>query len=167
MLLTTLPMTAITANAAAQAYIKYIDTEVYIGDVLNIIVGVNGGSTGETFTYQWQAKYPSLNWVNLSDKTDRPNSKFSGVFTDHLKFQTYAELVGPDSGWKDVVFRCKVTGSKSGTFYSGKCNFPGLLEKTEIPIIGFLGLEKPEQRKIPSTTATPINSTYYSFDYIE
>ena len=45
MLLTTLPMTAITANAAAQAYIKYIDTEVYIGDVLNIIVGVNGGST--------------------------------------------------------------------------------------------------------------------------
>lgn len=38
MLLTTLPMTAITANAAAQAYIKYIDTEVYIGDVLNIIV---------------------------------------------------------------------------------------------------------------------------------
>ncbi|MFZ2251116.1 MAG: hypothetical protein WAV65_01590, partial [Ruminococcus bromii] len=167
MLLTTLPMTAITANAAAQAYIKYIDTEVYIGDVLNIIVGVNGGSTDETFTYQWQAKYPSLSWVNLSDKTDRPNSKFSGVFTDHLKFQTYAELVGPDSGWKDVVFRCKVTGSKSGTFYSGKCNFPGLLEKTEIPTIGFLGLEKPEQRKIPSTTATPINSTYYSFDYIE
>ena len=54
MLLTTLPMTAITANAAAQAYIKYIDTEVYIGDVLNIIVGVNGGSTGETFTYQLQ-----------------------------------------------------------------------------------------------------------------
>lgn len=167
MLLTTLPMTAITANAAAQAYIKYIDTEVYIGDVLNIIVGVNGGSTGETFTYQWQAKYPSLSWVNLSDKTDRPDSKFSGVFTDHLKFQTYAELVGPDSGWKDVVFRCKVTGSKSGTFYSGKCNFPGLLEKTEIPTIGFLGLEKPEQGKIPSTTATPINSTYYSFDYIE
>ena len=39
MLLTALPMTAITANAAAQAYIKYIDTEVYIGDVLNIIVG--------------------------------------------------------------------------------------------------------------------------------
>lgn len=167
MLLTTLPMTAITANAAAQAYIKYIDTEVYIGDVLNIIVGVNGGSTDETFTYQWQAKYPSLNWVNLSDKTDRPDSKFSGVFTDHLKFQTYAELVGPGSGWKDVVFRCKVTGSKSGTFYSGKCNFPGLLEKTEIPTIGFLGLEKPEQGKIPSTTATPINSTYYSFDYIE
>ena len=59
MLLTALPMTAITANAAAQAYIKYIDTEVYIGDVLNIIVGVNGGSTDETFTYQWQAKYPS------------------------------------------------------------------------------------------------------------
>ncbi len=167
MLLTALPMTAVTVNAAAQAYIKYIDTEVYIGDVLNIIVGVNGGSTDETFTYQWQAKYPSLSWVNLSDKTDRPNSKFSGVFTDHLKFQTYAELVGPDSGWKDVVFRCKVTGSKSGTFYSGKCNFPGLLEKTEIPVIGFLGLEKPEQRKIPSTTATPINSTYYSFDYIE
>lgn len=167
MLLTALPMTAITANAAAQAYIKYIDTEVYIGDVLNIIVGVNGGSTDETFTYQWQAKYPSLSWVNLSDKTDRPDSKFSGVFTDHLKFQTYAELVGPGSGWKDVVFRCKVTGSKSGTFYSGKCNFPGLLEKTEIPTIGFLGLEKPEQRKIPSTTATPINSTYYSFDYIE
>lgn len=167
MLLTTLPMTAITANAAAQAYIKYIDTEVYKGDVLNIIVGVNGGSTDETFTYQWQAKDPSLSWVNLSDKTNNPDSKFSGVFTDHLKFQTYAELVGPDSGWKDVVFRCKVTGSKSGTFYSGKCNFPGLLDKTEIPIIGFLGLEKPEQRKIPSTTATPINSTYYSFDYIE
>lgn len=166
MLLTALPMTAVTVNAAVQAYIKYIDTEVYIGDVLNIIVGVNG-STDETFTYQWQAKYPSISWVNLSDKTDRPDSKFSGVFTDHLKFQTYAELVGPDSGWKDVVFRCKVTGSKSGTFYSGKCNFPGLLEKTEIPIIGFLGLEKPEQRKIPSTTATPINSTYYSFDYIE
>ena len=167
MLLTTLPMTAITANAAAQAYIKYIDTEVYKGDVLNIIVGVNGGSTDETFTYQWQAKHPSLSWVNLSDKTNNPDSKFSGVFTDHLKFQTYAELVGPDSGWKDVVFRCKVTGSKSGTFYSGKCNFPGLLDKTEIPVIGFLGLEKPEQRKIPSTTATPINSTYYSFDYIE
>lgn len=167
MLLTALPMTAVTVNAAAQAYIKYIDTEVYIGDVLNIIVGVNGGSSDETFTYQWQAKYPSLSWVNLSDKTTRPDSKFSGVFTDHLKFQTYAELVGPGSGWKDVVFRCKVTGSKSGTFYSGKCNFPGLLEKTEIPIIGFLGLEKPEQRKIPSTTATPINSTYYSFDYIE
>ena len=166
MLLTALPMTAITANAAAQAYIKYIDTEVYIGDVLNIIVGVNH-NTDETFTYQWQAKYPSISWVNLSDKTDRPDSKFSGVFTDHLKFQTYAELVGPDSGWKDVVFRCKVTGSKSGTFYSGKCNFPGLLEKTEIPTIGFLGLEKPEQGKIPSTTATPINSTYYSFDYIE
>lgn len=166
MLLTALPMTAVTVNAAAQAYIKYIDTEVYIGDVLNIIVGVNS-NTDETFTYQWQAKYPSLSWVNLSDKTDRPDSKFSGVFTDHLKFQTYAELVGPGSGWKDVVFRCKVTGSKSGTFYSGKCNFPGLLEKTEIPTIGFLGLEKPEQRKIPSTTATPINSTYYSFDYIE
>lgn len=167
MLLTALPMTAVTVNAAVQAYIKYIDTEVYIGDVLNIIVGVNGGSSDETFTYQWQAKYPSLSWVNLSDKTNRPDSKFSGVFTDHLKFQTYAELVGPDSGWKDVVFRCKVTGSKIGTFYSGKCNFPGLLEKTEIPTIGFLGLEKPEQRKIPSTTATPINSTYYSFDYIE
>ena len=166
MLLTALPITAVTANAAAQAYIKYIDTEVYIGDVLNIIVGVNS-NTDETFTYQWQAKYPSLNWVNLSDKTNRPDSKFSGVFTDHLKFQTYAELVGPDSGWKDVVFRCKVTGSKSGTFYSGKCNFPGLLDKTEIPTIGFLGLEKPEQGKIPSTTATPINSTYYSFDYIE
>lgn len=166
MLLTALPITAVTANAAAQAYIKYIDTEVYIGDVLNIIVGVNH-NTDETFTYQWQAKYPSLNWVNLSDKTTRPDSKFSGVFTDHLKFQTYAELVGPDSGWKDVVFRCKVTGSKSGTFYSGKCNFPGLLEKTEIPTIGFLGLEKPKQGKIPSTTATPINSTYYSFDYIE
>ena len=28
-------------------------------------------------------------------------------------------------------------------------------------------MEKPEQGKIPSTTATPINSTYYSFDYIE
>ena len=166
MLLTTLPMTAITANAAAQAYIKYIDTEVYIGDVLNIIVGVNH-NTDETFTYQWQAKHPSLSWVNLSDKTNNPDSKFSGVFTDHLKFQTYAELVGPGSGWKDVVFRCKVTGSKSGTFYSGKCNFPGLLEKTEIPTIGFLGLEKPKQGKIPSTTATPINSTYYSFDYIE
>lgn len=166
MLLTALPMTAITANAAAQAYIKYIDTEVYIGDVLNIIVGVNS-NTDETFTYQWQAKYPGLSWGNLYDKTNHPDSKFSGVFTDHLKFQTYAELVGPGSGWKDVVFRCKVTGSKSGTFYSGKCNFPGLLEKTEIPTIGFLGLEKPEQRKIPSTTATPINSTYYSFDYIE
>ena len=58
-------------------------------------------------------------------------------------------------------------GFKERYFYSGKCNFPGLLDKTEIPIIGFLGLEKPEQRKIPSTTATPINSTYYSFDYIE
>ena len=100
MLLTALPMTAITANAAAQAYIKYIDTEVYIGDVLNIIVGVNGGSTDETFTYQWQAKYPSLSWVNLSDKTNRPNSKFSGVFTDHLKFQTYAELVATQ---EDVI----------------------------------------------------------------
>lgn len=166
MLLTALPITAVTANAAAQAYIKYIDTEVYIGDVLNIIVGVNS-NTDETFTYQWQAKYPGLSWGNLYDKTNHPDSKFSGVFTDHLKFQTYAELVGPGSGWKDVVFRCKVTGSKSGTFYSGKCNFPGLLEKTEIPTIGFLGLEKPEQRKIPSTTATPINSTYYSFDYIE
>ena len=87
MLLTALPMTAITANAAAQAYIKYIDTEVYIGDVLNIIVGVNGGSTDETFTYQWQAKAPSISWVNLSDKTNNPDSKFSGVFTDHLKFQ--------------------------------------------------------------------------------
>ncbi len=39
MLLTTLPMTAITANAAAQAYIKYIDTEVYIGDVLKHYCG--------------------------------------------------------------------------------------------------------------------------------
>lgn len=166
MLLTALPITAVTANAAAQAYIKYIDTEVYIGDVLNIIVGVNS-NTDETFTYQWQAKYPSLSWGNLYDKTDHPDSNFSGVFTDHLKFQTHAGLAKPGSGWKDVVFRCKVTGSKSGTFYSGKCNFPGLLEKTEIPIIGFLGLEKPEQRKIPSTTATPINSNYYSFDYIE
>ena len=67
MLLTTLPMTAITANAAVQAYIKYIDTEVYIGDVLNIIVGVNGGSSDETFTYQWQAKYSSLSWGILYD----------------------------------------------------------------------------------------------------
>lgn len=166
-LLTALPITAVTVNAAAQAYIKYIDTEVYIGDVLNIIVGVNGGSTDETFTYQWQAKYPSRSWINLSDKTNNPDSKFSGVFTDHLKFQTHAGLSEPGSGWKDVVFRCKVTGSKSGTFYSGNCNFPGLLEKTKITAIGFLGLEKPEQRKIPSTTATPINSTYYSFDYIE
>lgn len=137
MLLTTLPMTAITANAAVQAYIKYIDTEVYIGDVLNIIVGVNGGSSDETFTYQWQAKYPGLSWGNLYDKTNHPDSKFSGVFTDHLKFQTYAELVGPGSGWKDVVFRCKVTGSKSGTFYSGKCNFPGLLEKPKLLQLDF------------------------------
>ena len=43
-------------------------------------------------------------------------------------------------GHKIPHFRCKVTGSKSGTFYSGKCNFPGLLDKTEIPIIGFLGV---------------------------
>lgn len=91
MLLTTLPMTAITANAAAQAYIKYIDTEVYIGDVLNIIVGVNS-SADETFTYQWQAKYPSLNWVNLSDKTDRPNSKFSGVLQTILNFRPTQNL---------------------------------------------------------------------------
>ena len=75
MLLTALPMTAITANAAAQAYIKYIDTEVYIGDVLNIIVGVNGGSTGETFTYQWQAKYPSLNSVSYTHLTLPTNSR--------------------------------------------------------------------------------------------
>ena len=129
MLLTALPMTAVTVNAAAQAYIKYIDTEVYIGDVLNIIVGVNGGSTDETFTYQWQAKYPSLSWVNLSDKTDRPNSKFSGVFTDHLKFQTYAELVGPDSGWKDVVFRCKVTGSRAVLFIRENVTFRDFLRR--------------------------------------
>lgn len=137
MLLTALPMTAITANAAAQAYIKYIDTEVYIGDVLNIIVGVNGGSTDETFTYQWQAKYPSLSWVNLSDKTDRPDSKFSGVFTDHLKFQTYAELVGPDSGWKDVVFRCKVTGSKSGTFIRENVTFRDFLRRQKFLQLDF------------------------------
>lgn len=167
MLLTALPITAVTANAAAQAYIKYIDTEVYIGDVLNIIVGVNGGSTDETFTYQWQAKYPSRNWTNLSDKTDNPDSKFSGVFTDHLKFQTHAGLAEPGSGWKDVIFRCKVTGSKSGTFYSGSCNFPGLLEKTKISVIAFFDLEEPEQGNIPSTTATPGNTAYYTFDHIE
>ena len=70
MLLTALPMTAITANAAAQAYIKYIDTEVYIGDVLNIIVGVNGGSTGETFTYQRQ--YRRNLYLSMAGKISEP-----------------------------------------------------------------------------------------------
>lgn len=163
MLLTALPITAITANAAAQAYIKYIDTEVYIGDVFNIIVGVNGGSTGETFTYQWQMKYVDSPWINLTDETQTPDSPYKGLNTNHFQLQTkkgYASC-------SDLSYRCRVTGSKSGVFYSDVCKFPPVFEKTEIPTIGFLGLEKPEQRKIPSTTATPINSTYYSFDYIE
>lgn len=163
MLLTTLPMTAITANAAAQAYIKYIDTEVYIGDVFNIIVGVNGGSTGETFTYQWQMKYVDSPWINLTDDTQTPDSPYKGLNTNHFQLQTKKGY----ASWSDLSYRCRVTGSKSGVFYSDVCKFPPVFEKTEIPTIGFLGLEKPEQRKIPSTTATPINSTYYSFDYIE
>ena len=163
MLLTTLPMTAITANAAAQAYIKYIDTEVYIGDVFNIIVGVNGGSTGETFTYQWQMKYVDSPWINLTDDTQTPDSPYKGLNTNHFQLQTKKGY----ASWSDLSYRCRVTGSKSGVFYSDVCKFPPVFDKTEIPIIGFLGLEKPEQRKIPSTTATPINSTYYSFDYIE
>lgn len=163
MLLTTLPMTAITANAAAQAYIKYIDTEVYKGDVLNIIVGVNGGSTGETFTYQWQMKYVDSPWINLSDDTQTPDSPYKGLNTNHFQLQTKKGY----ASWSDLSYRCRVTGSKSGVFYSDVCKFPPVFDKTEIPTIGFLGLEKPEQRKIPSTTATPINSTYYSFDYIE
>lgn len=163
MLLTTLPMTAITANAAAQAYIKYIDTEVYIGDVFNIIVGVNGGSTGETFTYQWQMKYVDSPWINLTDETQTPDSPYKGLNTNHFQLQTKKGY----ASWSDLSYRCRVTGSKSGVFYSDVCKFPPVFDKTEIPIIGFLGLEKPEQRKIPSTTATPINSTYYSFDYIE
>lgn len=163
MLLTTLPMTAITANAAAQAYIKYIDTEVYIGDVFNIIVGVNGGSTGETFTYQWQMKYVDSPWINLTDETQTPDSPYKGLNTNHFQLQTKKGY----ASWSDLSYRCRVTGSKSGVFYSDVCKFPPVFDKTEIPTIGFLGLEKPEQRKIPSTTATPINSTYYSFDYIE
>ena len=163
MLLTTLPMTAITANAAAQAYIKYIDTEVYIGDVFNIIVGVNGGSTGETFTYQWQMKYVDSPWINLTDETQTPDSPYKGLNTNHFQLQTKKGY----ASWSDLSYRCRVTGPKSGVFYSDVCKFPPVFEKTEIPTIGFLGLEKPEQRKIPSTTATPINSTYYSFDYIE
>lgn len=163
MLLTTLPMTAITANAAAQAYIKYIDTEVYIGDVLNIIVGVNGGSTDETFAYQWQMKYVDSPWINLTDETQTPDSPYKGLNTNHFQLQTKKGY----ASWSDLSYRCRVTGSKSGVFYSDVCKFPPVFEKTEIPTIGFLGLEKPEQRKIPSTTATPINSTYYSFDYIE
>lgn len=163
MLLTTLPMTAITANAAAQAYIKYIDTEVYIGDVFNIIVGVNGGSTGETFTYQWQMKYVDSPWINLTDDTQTPDSPYKGLNTNHFQLQTKKGY----ASWSDLSYRCRVTGPKSGVFYSDVCKFPPVFEKTEIPTIGFLGLEKPEQRKIPSTTATPINSTYYSFDYIE
>lgn len=163
MLLTALPMTAITANAAAQAYIKYIDTEVYIGDVFNIIVGVNGGSTGETFTYQWQMKYVDSPWINLTDDTQTPDSPYKGLNTNHFQLQTKKGY----ASWSDLSYRCRVTGSKSGVFYSDVCKFPPVFDKTEIPTIGFLGLEKPEQRKIPSTTATPINSTYYSFDYIE
>lgn len=163
MLLITLPMTAITANAAAQAYIKYIDTEVYIGDVLNIIVGVNGGSTDETFTYQWQMKYVDSPWINLTDDTQTPDSPYKGLNTNHFQLQTKKGY----ASWSDLSYRCRVTGSKSGVFYSDVCKFPPVFDKTEIPTIGFLGLEKPEQRKIPSTTATPINSTYYSFDYIE
>lgn len=163
MLLTTLPMTAITANAAAQAYIKYIDTEVYIGDVFNIIVGVNGGSTGETFAYQWQMKYVDSPWINLTDETQTPDSPYKGLNTNHFQLQTKKGY----ASWSDLSYRCRVTGSKSGVFYSDVCKFPPVFDKTEIPTIGFLGLEKPEQRKIPSTTATPINSTYYSFDYIE
>lgn len=163
MLLTALPITAITANAAAQAYIKYIDTEVYIGDVFNIIVGVNGGSTGETFTYQWQMKYVDSPWINLTDETQTPDSPYKGLNTNHFQLQTKKGY----ASWSDLSYRCRVTGSKSGVFYSDVCKFPPVFEKTEIPTIGFLGLEKPEQRKIPSTTATPINSTYYSFDYIE
>ena len=163
MLLTALPITAVTANAAAQAYIKYIDTEVYIGDVLNIIVGVNGGSTGETFTYQWQMKYVDSPWINLTDETQTPDSPYKGLNTNHFQLQTKKGY----ASWSDLSYRCRVTGPKSGVFYSDVCKFPPVFEKTEIPTIGFLGLEKPEQRKIPSTTATPINSTYYSFDYIE
>lgn len=163
MLLTALPMTAITANAAAQAYIKYIDTEVYIGDVFNIIVGVNGGSTGETFTYQWQMKYVDSPWINLTDETQTPDSPYKGLNTNHFQLQTKKGY----ASWSDLSYRCRVTGPKSGVFYSDVCKFPPVFEKTEIPTIGFLGLEKPEQGKIPSTTATPINSTYYSFDYIE
>lgn len=163
MLLTTLPMTAITANAAAQAYIKYIDTEVYIGDVFNIIVGVNGGSTGETFTYQWQMKYVDSPWINLTDETQTPDSPYKGLNTNHFQLQTKKGY----ASWSDLSYRCRVTGPKSGVFYSDVCKFPPVFEKTEIPTIGFLGLEKPKQGKIPSTTATPINSTYYSFDYIE
>lgn len=162
MLLTALPITAVTANAAAQAYIKYIDTEVYIGDVFNIIVGVNS-NTDETFTYQWQMKYVASPWINLTDDTQTPDSPYKGLNTNHFQLQTKKGY----ASWSDLSYRCRVTGSKSGVFYSDVCKFPPVLEKTEIPIIGFLGLEKPEQRKIPSTTATPINSTYYSFDYIE
>lgn len=162
MLLTALPITAVTANAAAQAYIKYIDTEVYIGDVFNIIVGVNH-NTDETFTYQWQMKYVDSPWINLTDETQTPDSPYKGLNTNHFQLQTKKGY----ASWSDLSYRCRVTGSKSGVFYSDVCKFPPVFEKTEIPTIGFLGLEKPEQRKIPSTTATPINSTYYSFDYIE
>nr|WP_303993878.1 dockerin type I repeat-containing protein [Ruminococcus bromii] len=162
MLLTALPITAVTANAAAQAYIKYIDTEVYIGDVFNIIVGVNS-NTDETFTYQWQMKYVDSPWINLTDETQTPDSPYKGLNTNHFQLQTKKGY----ASWSDLSYRCRVTGSKSGVFYSDVCKFPPVFEKTEIPTIGFLGLEKPEQGKIPSTTATPINSTYYSFDYIE
>lgn len=162
MLLTALPITAVTANAAAQAYIKYIDTEVYIGDVFNIIVGVNS-NTDETFTYQWQMKYVDSPWINLTDETQTPDSPYKGLNTNHFQLQTKKGY----ASWSDLSYRCRVTGSKSGVFYSDVCKFPPVFEKTEIPTIGFLGLEKPKQGKIPSTTATPINSTYYSFDYIE
>lgn len=162
MLLTALPITAVTANAAAQAYIKYIDTEVYIGDVFNIIVGVNS-NTDETFTYQWQMKYVDSPWINLTDETQTPDSPYKGLNTNHFQLQTKKGY----ASWSDLSYRCRVTGSKSGVFYSDVCKFPPVFDKTEIPTIGFLGLEKPKQGKIPSTTATPINSTYYSFDYIE
>lgn len=155
MLLSLLPFSVNNANAAVTAYLKQTETEVYEGDVINLIAGVSGASEGETFTYQWQAE--GTKWLNLDD-----NDIYRGTKTEHLQMETLGR-----SALVNIPFRCKIVSSKGKTYYTGNYSFPALIEKTPINIIAFTGMDTPEYGALPPKTATPGNSKYYKFDYIE
>lgn len=163
MLLTAIPFATVTANAAVTAIIKEADTEVYVGDMFNIVAEVNGADSDETFTYQWQARLLDREWLNLNDHSDNNKSEYYGVYTNHLQMR----ITRKASGWEDVSFRCKIKSSTGKTYYTSYCGFPTVLEKTDVSVIAFFDMDAPQQNKLPPTTATAGNSKYYTFDRIE
>ena len=163
MLLTAVPFATVTANAVVTAIIKEADTEVYVGDMFNIVAAVNGADSGETFTYQWQARYLDREWLNLNDHSDNNKSEYYGVYTNHLQMK----IIRKASGWEDVSYRCKIKSSTGDTYYTSYCGFPTVLEKTDVSVIAFFDMDAPQQNKLPPTTATAGNSKYYTFDRIE